>query len=150
MFTGTVTYVYFLFFYLLFAVLVDDCYSQGLYCCCLFLLPSPMPSLSFAGLFHSSLAFASCCHWSLTLLWHSIYLFDSCPPFLTFLFPFYVRTVFSDHVLFALFFLGANAMPPQPKKPRWPPAWVTPHWVPDPPADESRYKRKRTLFLSVF
>jgi hypothetical protein len=46
--------------------------------------------------------------------------------------------------------LVLNVMPPKRKKKRWPPAWITPHWVPTPSADESPYKRKRMLFLRVF
>lgn len=33
-------------------------------------------------------------------------------------------------------------------KPNKPPAWVTPHWVPRPSDDESRYKRKSMFLMS--
>ncbi|KAM0847424.1 hypothetical protein ACQ4PT_055022 [Festuca glaucescens] len=41
--------------------------------------------------------------------------------------------------------LAVDAMPP--KKP---PTWITPHWVPRPPADELPYKRKSMLAHQVF
>jgi hypothetical protein len=52
---------------------------------------------------------------------------------------------FLECVVCALSWFFGDNMPPR----RLPPVWVTPQWVPDPPANQSRYKRKSRSFMPV-
>jgi hypothetical protein len=50
-----------------------------------------------------------------------------------------------DIVICSLSCFDGSSMPPR----HLPPAWVTPHWVPGPPPNQSRFKRKSRSFVSL-